>query len=113
MPIEIVEPVPGVELPRGALSVDADDIRFTYREGPEVLHGITLSVPAGGHVAIVGETGCGKSTFVKVVSRLVDPTEGSFLIGGGDLRAGGAGGRPGPQPGGAPGGVPFATTRPA
>jgi len=86
MPIEIVEPVQGVELPRGALSVEAKDIHFTYREGPEVLHGISLSVPAGGHVAIVGETGCGKSTFVKVVSRLADPTEGSLLIDGIDLR---------------------------
>ena len=86
MPIEIVEPVDGVELPRGALSVEAKDIHFTYREGPEVLHGISLSVPAGGHVAIVGETGCGKSTFVKVVSRLADPTEGSLLVDGIDLR---------------------------
>ncbi len=86
MPLEIVEPVPGVELPRGALSVEAKDIHFTYREGPEVLHGISMSVPAGGHVAIVGETGCGKSTFVKVVSRLADPTEGALLIDGIDLR---------------------------
>jgi putative ABC transport system ATP-binding protein len=86
MPIEIVEPLEGVALPRGALSVEAKDIHFTYREGPEVLHGISLSVPAGGHVAIVGETGCGKSTFVKVVSRLADPTEGSLLIDGIDLR---------------------------
>jgi putative ABC transport system ATP-binding protein len=86
MPVEIVEPLQGVELPRGALSVEAKDIHFTYREGPEVLHGISLSVPAGGHVAIVGETGCGKSTFAKVVSRLADPTEGSLLIDGIDLR---------------------------
>jgi putative ABC transport system ATP-binding protein len=86
MAIEIVEPVDGIELPRGALSVQAKDVRFSYREGPEVLHGISLSVPAGGHVAIVGETGCGKSTFVKVTSRLADPTEGTMLIDGVDLR---------------------------
>src|SRR5215210_3596497 len=73
MPVEIVEPAHGVELPRGALSVEARDVRFSYREGPEVLHGITLTVPAGRHVAIVGETGCGKTTFAKVVSRLADP----------------------------------------
>ena len=47
MPIEIVEPVDGVELPRGALSVEADDVHFSYREGPEVLHG-DLAVRAGG-----------------------------------------------------------------
>jgi ATP-binding cassette, subfamily B, bacterial len=84
--VEIVEPIDGVELPRGALSVEAQDVHFSYREGPEVLHGISLSVPAGGHVAIVGETGCGKSTFVKVTSRLADPTDGSMLIDGVNLR---------------------------
>ena len=93
LPVEIVEPTDGVELPRGALSMDARDLHFSYREGPEVLHGISLSVPAGGHVAIVGETGCGKSTFVKVVSRLADPTSGTVAIDGIDLRDVSAGSR--------------------
>ncbi len=86
IPIEVVEPEPGVQLPAGALSVDADAVRYAYREGPEVLHGIDLSVPAGGHVAIVGETGCGKTTFAKLTTRLADPRDGRFLIGGVDLR---------------------------
>jgi ATP-binding cassette subfamily B protein len=86
LPIEILEPVEGVALPQGALSVHADDVRFSYREGAEVLHGISLSVAAGGHVAIVGETGCGKSTFVRLISRLADPREGTILIDGVDLR---------------------------
>ncbi len=86
LPVEIVEPVDGVELPHGALSVRTDDVHFTYREGPEVLHGITLDVPAGGHIAIVGETGCGKSTFVRLVSRLADPRSGTVEIDGKDLR---------------------------
>jgi len=86
MPVEIVEPIEGTELPRGALSVDARDLHFAYREGPEVLHGISLSVPAGGHVAVVGETGCGKTTFVKLITRLADPISGSVLIEGIDLR---------------------------
>ena len=86
LPIEIVEPDEGVNLPSGALSVEARDVRFRYREGPEVLHGISLTVPAGGHVAIVGETGCGKSTFVRIVSRLADPGGGAVLIDGVDLR---------------------------
>jgi len=85
IPIEVVEPVVGVTLPNGALSVEADAVRYAYREGPEVLHGISLSVPAGGHVAIVGETGCGKSTFVKVMCRLADPLDGRVLIGGVEL----------------------------
>ena len=86
LPVEIQEPSPGVELPRGALSVAADEVRYAYRTGPEVLHGISLGVPAGGHVAIVGETGCGKTTFVKLMSRLADPASGRIQVGGVDLR---------------------------
>ncbi len=86
LPVEIVEPTPGVELERGALSVAADEVRYAYRTGPEVLHGISLAVPGGGHVAIVGETGCGKTTFVKLMSRLADPASGRILVGGVDLR---------------------------
>jgi putative ABC transport system ATP-binding protein len=86
LPVEIVEPSPGISLERGALAVEADEVRYAYRTGPEVLHGISLSVPAGGHVAIVGETGCGKTTFVKLMSRLADPAGGRILIGGVDLR---------------------------
>ncbi len=86
LPVEIVEPVPGAQLPGGAHSVVAEDVRYAYRTGPEVLHGISLSVPAGGHVAIVGETGCGKTTFAKLMSRLADPREGRISVGGVDLR---------------------------
>lgn len=86
LPVEIVEPSPGTPVPRGALSVTASDVRYAYRTGPEVLHGISLSVPAGGHVAIVGETGCGKTTFAKLMSRLADPRGGQILVGGVDLR---------------------------
>ena len=58
LPIEIVEPADGVRAAaRGARRSRREDVRFSYREGPEVLHGISLAVPAGGHVAIVGETG--------------------------------------------------------
>ena len=86
LPIEIEEPVPGVDLSAGALSVVADGVEYSYREGGPVLHGITLDVPAGQHVAIVGETGCGKTTFVKLISRLADPSSGRIRVGGVDLR---------------------------
>ncbi len=87
LPIEVEEPTEGaVELPGGALTVSARDVRFAYREGPEVLHGISLEVPAGAHVAIVGQTGCGKTTFAKLMSRLADPVEGVIEVGGMDLR---------------------------
>ena len=86
LPVEIAEPTPGVELPSGALSVHAEDVEYGYREGGRVLHGISLDIAAGEHVAIVGETGCGKTTFVKLVSRLADPKSGRIEVGGLDLR---------------------------
>ena len=51
-----------------------------------VLHEVSVEVPAGGHVAIVGETGAGKTTLVKLLTRLADPTGGRIVIGGVDLR---------------------------
>jgi ATP-binding cassette, subfamily B, bacterial len=86
LPVDVEEPADGVVLGGGALAVSARDVRFRYREGPEVLHGITLDVRAGGHVAIVGETGCGKTTFVKLLSRLADPVDGAVEMDGIDLR---------------------------
>ena len=86
LPVEVEEPTDGVELPAGALPVVIRDLRFRYREGPEVLHGISFDVPAGSHVAVVGETGSGKTTFVKLLSRLADPVAGTIEIGGIDLR---------------------------
>jgi ATP-binding cassette subfamily B protein len=86
LPVEIVEPGPGIELPMGALKVESQGVRFAYREGGPVLRGIDVEVPAGAHIAIVGETGCGKTTFAKLLTRLADPLEGRILVGGVDLR---------------------------
>jgi putative ABC transport system ATP-binding protein len=86
LPIEIVEPDPGVVLPHGALSIATAGVGYRDRTGPKVLEGISLDVPAGAHVAIVGETGSGKSTFVKLMARLADPVEGRVHVGGIDLR---------------------------
>jgi putative ABC transport system ATP-binding protein len=86
LPIEVVEPTDGVGLPSGPPEVRAEDVRYRYRTGPEVLHGISLSVRPGGHVAIVGETGCGKSTFVKLLTRLADPVSGRIVIDGVNLK---------------------------
>ena len=84
-PVELVEPAPGIPLPDGALSVRTEEVEFTYGEGP-VLRGIDMNLPSGAHVAIVGETGCGKTTFAKLLCRLADPTAGRIEIGGVDLR---------------------------
>jgi ATP-binding cassette, subfamily B, bacterial len=86
LPVEVVEPVHGAAMPNGALEVRAEDVDFAYGAGPLVLRDVDLFVPAGAHVAIVGETGSGKSTFVRLLARLADPIRGRITIGGVDLR---------------------------
>jgi ATP-binding cassette subfamily B protein len=66
--------------------VHFDQVRFRYRTGPEVLHGIELDVPAGTTVALVGHTGAGKSTIAKLLARFYDPQDGRITIDGVDLR---------------------------
>ena len=63
-------------------AVRFDDVRFCYGDGPEVLKGLTLDVPAGETHAIVGSTGSGKSTVVKLLLRLYEATEGTVSIDG-------------------------------
>ncbi len=67
--------------------VEFEDVRFAYREGgAEVLHGISFAVQPGQTVALVGHTGAGKSTIVKLLARFYDPTGGRVLVDGHDLR---------------------------
>lgn len=86
IPIEVVEPNSGVTLARGPLSVATEGLEFAYRDGGLVLKGIDVRIDPGARIAIVGETGCGKTTFAKLLCRLADPTSGRILIGGTDLR---------------------------
>lgn len=86
MPVDVVDPEPGLALPAQALGVTARGVDFSYRTGPPVLRGIDLDIPAGTNVAVVGETGSGKTTFAKLLCRLADPTAGAVLVGGVDLR---------------------------
>jgi putative ABC transport system ATP-binding protein len=85
-PIEIVEPSPGVELPRGAPSISAVGVSYAYGRGRPVVRDVDAEIASGTQVAIVGETGSGKTTFAKLLARLADPGEGTILIGGTDLR---------------------------
>lgn len=67
--------------------IEFDDVTFKYPDGDEtVLEHFSLKVPMGTRVAIVGETGAGKSTLVNLVCRFYEPTEGRILIDGRDAR---------------------------
>jgi ATP-binding cassette, subfamily B, bacterial len=85
-PVEVVEPEPGVTLPDGPLSLRTEAVSFSYRTGPPALRDVVIDLPAGANVAVVGETGSGKSTLVRLFCRLADPTAGRVLVGGVDLR---------------------------
>jgi putative ABC transport system ATP-binding protein len=86
LPVEIREPEPGVPVGAEPLGVEVDEVTYGYPEGPPVLRDVTLSIPAGAHVALVGETGSGKTTLAKLLARLADPQEGTIRVGGVDLR---------------------------
>jgi ATP-binding cassette subfamily B protein len=86
-PADLVDPGPeGQTLPRGPIDVRFDKVSFAYPGGPPVLREVTLDIDAGTRVAIVGETGSGKSTFAKLLTRLMDPSEGAVLLDGVDVR---------------------------
>jgi ABC-type multidrug transport system fused ATPase/permease subunit len=74
------------ELGRIEGHVALEDLHFGYGDGPEVLHGIDLDVPAGTTVALVGHTGAGKSTIAKLLARFYDPRDGRITVDGTDLR---------------------------
>ncbi|UIJ36584.1 ABC transporter ATP-binding protein/permease [Allobranchiibius sp. GilTou73] len=76
----------GVDLPRGPVRVQLQDVGFAYPGGPTVLHDIDLDVTPGSRVAIVGETGSGKTTIGKLLTRLMDPVSGAVLLNGVDVR---------------------------
>ena len=67
--------------------IEFRDVSFRYPDGDEyVLEHFNLSIPFGSNIAIVGETGAGKSTLVNLVCRFFEPTEGQVLIDGRDAR---------------------------
>ena len=82
VPIEVHEPESGEKLKTGALEIEANNVNFRYRTGDQVLDDISIQIPAGTNVAVVGETGSGKTTFVKLLARIADPTGGQITING-------------------------------
>ena len=80
---DVADPGPaGTDLPPGPLDVRFEGVSFAYPGGPTVLHEVDLTIPARTRVAIVGETGSGKTTFAKLLTRLMDPTTGTVRIAG-------------------------------
>jgi ATP-binding cassette subfamily B protein len=82
----VLEPVDPVALPEARGEVALQHVTFAYLEKP-VVHDIDVRVPAGQIVALVGETGAGKTTIARLISRFYDPTEGRVTLDGIDLRS--------------------------
>jgi ATP-binding cassette subfamily C protein CydC len=85
MPPAVTDPARPLALPAGG-DVAFDHVSFAYGPGRPVLDGVSLAVPAGSRVAIVGASGSGKSTLVALLLRLADPTAGTVTVAGTDIR---------------------------
>jgi ATP-binding cassette subfamily B protein len=78
----VADPTRVHELPAGPLGVRFDSVSFRYAPGARLaLDDVTLTIEPRQRVAIVGETGSGKTTFAKLVTRLMDPVDGRVLLG--------------------------------
>jgi ATP-binding cassette subfamily B protein len=76
--IDAYEPMQG--------EIEFKDVSFSYNPGTEVIHSMNLKIPKGQTIAIVGETGSGKSTTVNLLCRFYEPSTGSLCIDGADYR---------------------------
>lgn len=81
---ELAEPAARAKL--SGADVELKDVRFSYDEGEEVLHGVSLTVPAGSFTALVGPSGSGKSTLARLIARHWDVSSGAVYVGGVDVR---------------------------
>ena len=82
-PTDVADPgTAGRDLPAGPVSLRFSHVSFAYPGGPDVLHDVDLEVAPRTRVAVVGETGSGKTTFAKLLTRLMDPTRGQVLLSG-------------------------------
>lgn len=90
---EVLDTVPKIRdhpdaraLSRVRGEVAFEEVRFCYQEGAQVLHGISFSAASGEMVALVGHSGGGKTTIVKLIPRFYDPDDGRVLVDGNDVR---------------------------
>ena len=90
----LLEEIPTVRPPKNAVAlpdalgtIDFKGVEFRYGDGPVVIPTMDLHIPAGQTVALVGQTGAGKSTLAKLIARFYDVTAGSITLDGVDLRS--------------------------
>jgi putative ABC transport system ATP-binding protein len=85
-PADVVDPgEAGVSLTGGTLGARFEHVTFAYPEGPDVLKGVDVEISPRQRVAVVGETGSGKTTFAKLLTRLMDPSSGVVRLGDTDV----------------------------
>ena len=85
-PLEVVEADGAERLGRASGALVLEDVRLGFGRGGEVLEGVSLEVPSGQVIALVGASGSGKSTIADLLSRQLDPDGGRVLLDGRDLR---------------------------
>ena len=85
-PADVVDPgEAGTTLPGGTLGARFEGVTFAYPGGPDVLKDVDVEIAPRQRVAVVGETGSGKTTFAKLLTRLMDPTAGVVRLGETDI----------------------------
>ncbi|WP_026819546.1 ABC transporter ATP-binding protein [Arthrobacter castelli] len=89
----LLEEVPSVRAPKNPVALSGaaghikfDDVEFHYGDGPVVLPQMSLDIPAGQTIALVGQTGAGKSTLAKLIARFYDVSSGQLTLDGVDLK---------------------------
>jgi ATP-binding cassette, subfamily B, bacterial len=85
-PIKLVDGPNQLDKKQARGHVHFEEVSFSYTTGPRILDRLTLDIPAGKTLALVGATGSGKSTIVKLLLRFYDPTHGRITIDGVDLK---------------------------
>lgn len=85
-PVDVQESATPRRVPRALGDVELRNVSFGYPDAVPVLRNVSLSIPKGTCVGIAGETGAGKTTLISMLLRFFDPTEGSILLDGVDLR---------------------------
>ncbi|XP_065293794.2 iron-sulfur clusters transporter ABCB7, mitochondrial isoform X1 [Dermacentor albipictus] len=85
-PIQSKPGAPLLVVAPNTATVDFENVSFGYVEGKPILNNLNLSIPAGKKVALVGGSGTGKSTIIRLLYRFFDPSDGRILINGQDIK---------------------------